>query len=137
MRLVRRKRESPDIPLASTADVAFLLLIFFIATTVFSLDEGLPLILPARGASVVKVSVKNVVRIVVHEDGTVTVDKKETPVDGISGIVRGMIAENDKLVVSLETHPRCRYGRMVRVLDQLKLASATRISLRLFSPETG
>jgi biopolymer transport protein ExbD len=137
MRLMRRKRESPEIPLASTADVAFLLLIFFIATTVFSIDEGLPLILPARGSSVVKVSVKNVARIVVHEDGTVTVDKKVVPVDSISGIVRGMIAQNDKLVVSLETHPRCRYGRMVRVLDQLKLASATRISLRLYTPETG
>jgi len=137
MRLVRRKRESPEIPLASTADVAFLLLIFFIATTVFSIDEGLPLILPARGASVVKVSVKNVARIVVHEDGAVTVDKKVVPVDSVSGIVRKMIAENDKLVVSLETHPRCRYGRMVRVLDQLKLANATRISLRLYTPETG
>ncbi len=137
MRLMRRKRESPEIPLASTADVAFLLLIFFIATTVFSIDEGLPLILPARGASIVKVSVKNVVRIVVHEDGTVTVDKKVVPIDSISGTVRKMIADNDKLVVSLETHPRAKYGRMVRVLDQLKVASATRISLRLYSPETG
>ncbi len=45
-------------------------------STVFSIDEGLPLILPARGASIVKVSVKNVVRIVVHEDGTVTVDNR-------------------------------------------------------------
>ena len=137
MRLIRRKRESPEIPLSSTADVAFLLLIFFIATTVFSIDEGLPLILPARGSSVIKVSVKNVARIVVHEDGTVTLDKKVVAVDSIAEIVRGMIAENDKLVVSLETHPRCRYGRMVRVLDQLKLASATRISLRLYTPETG
>jgi biopolymer transport protein ExbD len=137
MRLIRRKRESPEIPLASTADVAFLLLIFFIATTVFSIDEGLPLILPARGASVVKVSVKNVVRIVVHEDGRVTVDKKVVPIDGVSGMIREMIAENDKLVVSLETDPRAQYGRMVRVLDQLKLASATRISLRLYAPEAG
>jgi len=137
MRLIRRKRESPEIPLASTADVAFLLLIFFIATTVFSIDEGLPLILPARGSSVIKVSVKNVARIVVHEDGTVTLDKKVIAVDSIAETVRGMIAQNDKLVVSLETHPRCKYGRMVRVLDQLKLASATRISLRLYTPETG
>ena len=137
MRLMRRKRESPEIPLASTADVAFLLLIFFISCTVFSIDEGLPLILPARGASVVRVSVKNVARIVVHEDGTVTVDTKVVPVDSVSGIVRKMIGENDKLVVSLETDPRCKYGRMVRVLDQLKLANATRISLRLYTPEPG
>jgi len=137
MRLMRRKRESPEIPLASTADVAFLLLIFFISSTVFSIDEGLPLILPARGSSVVKVSVKNVARIVVHQDGTVTLDKKVVPVDSIAGIVRGMLAANEKLVVSLETDPSCRYGRMVRVLDQLKLANATRISLRLYTPDTG
>jgi biopolymer transport protein ExbD len=137
MRLIRRKRESPEIPLVSTADVAFLLLIFFIATTVFSIDEGLPLILPARGAAVVKVSVKNVARVVVHQDGHVTVDRKPVPIEDIAEIVRKRLAENDKLVVSLETHPKCRYGRMVRVLDQLKLANATRISLRLYSPETG
>ncbi len=129
----KKKRDAPEIPLASTADVAFLLLIFFIATTVFAIDEGLPLILPPKGSQVVKVSAKNVSRIVAHENGSVTIDKQPVAISDIKEVVLMKLAENEKLVISLETHPRCQYGVMVKVLDQLKLAKATRISLRLYT----
>jgi biopolymer transport protein ExbD len=132
MKFRKKKRTPPEIPLSSTADVAFLLLVFFIATTVFAIDEGLPLILPPKGSEVVKVSAKNVSRIVAHENGSVTIDKEPVAVSDIKEIVIQKIAANDKLVISLETHPRCQYGVMVDVLDQLKLAKATRISLRLY-----
>ncbi len=126
----KKKRQPPEIPLASTADVAFLLLIFFIATTVFSMEEGLTVLLPTKGSKIVKVNVKNVARIVADENGNVTIDKRPIAIPDIEDEVRIRIAENDKLVISLETHPRCEYGVMVKVLDQLKLANATRFSLR-------
>ncbi|UCF78136.1 MAG: biopolymer transporter ExbD [Candidatus Eiseniibacteriota bacterium] len=126
----KKKRDAPEIPLASTADVAFLLLIFFIATTVFSMEEGLTVLLPTKGSKIVKVNVKNVARIVADEYGNVTIDKQPIAIEDIEDEVRMRIAENDKLVISLETHPRCEYGVMVSVLDQLKLANATRFSLR-------
>jgi biopolymer transport protein ExbD len=126
----KKQRKPPDIPLASTADVAFLLLIFFIATTVFSMEEGLTVLLPTKGSKIVKVNVKNVARIVADENGSVTIDKQPIAIGDIEDEVRMRIAENDKLVISLETHPRCEYGVMVKVLDQLKLANATRFSLR-------
>ncbi|MFH0778576.1 MAG: biopolymer transporter ExbD [Candidatus Eisenbacteria bacterium] len=135
MEFKKRIRQAPDIPLASTADVAFLLLIFFIATTVFSMEEGLPLILPPKGSQVVKVAAKNVSRIVLDENGAVTIDKVPVNVNDIKMIIEEKLYANDKLVVSLETHPGCQYGVMVKALDQLKLASATRISLRLYGEQ--
>jgi biopolymer transport protein ExbD len=126
----KKKRQPPEIPLASTADVAFLLLIFFIATTVFSMEEGLTVLLPTKGSQIVKVNVKNVARIVADENGNVTIDKQPIAIRDIENEVRVRIAENDKLVISLETHPRAEYGVMVKVLDQLKLAKASRFSLR-------
>jgi biopolymer transport protein ExbD len=126
----KKKRQAPEIPLASTADVAFLLLIFFIATTVFSMEEGLTVLLPTKGSQIVKVNVKNVARIAADANGNVTIDKQPIAIRDIENEVRVRIAQNDKLVISLETHPRCEYGVMVKVLDQLKLANATRFSLR-------
>jgi len=126
----KKKRQPPEIPLASTADVAFLLLIFFIATTVFSMEEGLTVLLPTKGSKIVKVNVKNVARIVADENGSVTIDKEPIAIPDIEDAVRMRLAQNDKLVISLETHPRCEYGVMVKVLDQLKLANASRFSLR-------
>ena len=41
-----RSRPSDDIPAASMSDIAFLLLIFFLVTTIFAVEQGIPLILP-------------------------------------------------------------------------------------------
>ena len=50
MALLKRKRkgELGELTLSSTADVAFLLLIFFIVTTIFAAEQGLIMILPAK-----------------------------------------------------------------------------------------
>ncbi len=40
-----------------------------------------------------------------------------------------MIAENDKLIISVKTHPRTKYQAYIDVLDQLKMANAKKISI--------
>ena len=45
--LKKKKRGTPEISMASTSDIAFLLLIFFIVSTVFNLEMGLPMVLPS------------------------------------------------------------------------------------------
>jgi len=133
MQFKKRVKAPPDIPQASTADVAFLLLIFFISTTVFDVNQALTLILPPKGAKSVKVSIKNVARIVVYDSGTITIDGQPIALDRLEQEVQARIAANDKLVISLETAPKAPYGMMVSALDKIKLAQATRISLGLYA----
>ena len=52
MRWKRPVRVEAWIPTASTADIAFLLLIFFMATTIFRMENGLPVTLPRAEAGV-------------------------------------------------------------------------------------
>ena len=40
----KRERPSDEIPTSSMADIAFLLLIFFLVTTVFPKDKGLSIV---------------------------------------------------------------------------------------------
>ncbi|MCX5800700.1 MAG: biopolymer transporter ExbD [Candidatus Eisenbacteria bacterium] len=133
MQFRKRVKAPPDIPQASTADVAFLLLIFFISTTVFDVNQALTLILPAKGKEPVKISVRNVARIVVHDKGSITIDGQPIALDKLKQEVAARIAANDKLIVSLETAPKAPYGKMVSALDKIKLAQATRISLGLYT----
>jgi len=111
-------------------DVAFLIIIFFITSTVFSKDRGLKLILPEKSTVVAKIKKENILTIKINAIGEVMVDKEIfTDLKMIRSRVEDGLANNDSLVISIKTHPEARYERMIQVLDQVRLAGAKRISL--------
>lgn len=112
------------------SDVAFLLLIFFISTTIFRIEEGIPLLLPRPGATPVRVAPEDVLMIHTGASGEVTVDGQPVEVGEIESRVRQRLAGNPALIVSVSTDAGARYRALVDVLDELKKARATRISLR-------
>jgi len=126
----RRSRVSEEIPSSSLSDIAFLLLIFFMVSTVFAIEEGLLLQLPSKEGVVKKISRKNIMVVTVHAGGAVTIDDEVIAIEAIKDRVEQAIAENDKVVIVVETDREAPYGLMVDVLDELKLARATRISLK-------
>ena len=56
-------------------------------------------------------------------------DKEPIQMRDIRQVVREKMAANDKLIFSVKTHPKAKYQAYVNVLDQLKMANATRISI--------
>jgi biopolymer transport protein ExbD len=126
----RRSRVSEEIPSSSLSDIAFLLLIFFMVSTVFAIEEGLLLQLPSKEGVVKKISRKNIMVVTAHANGAVTIDDQVIPIEAIQGRVEQAILDNPKVVVVVETDREAPYGLMVDVLDELKLAQATRISLK-------
>lgn len=133
MAKIHRVRPPEDIPDSAMADVAFLLLIFFLATTTIAEEFGLSLILPAKSQNQQRIQVNRDNVLVISTDPTGSVfyvDDKPTALKEIKPIVRDRLAGNDKLVVSVEPDRRAPYKAMVDILDELKLAKATRISLK-------
>lgn len=112
------------------SDIAFLLLVFFLSTTTFSLEQGLLLQLPGQQSEVKRISRKNILVIKAHADGTVTMGQEFVTVPEIRGRIEEELRENDKLVVVIETHPQAVYETYVNILDELKMAKAPRISLK-------
>jgi biopolymer transport protein ExbD len=129
----RRARAGREIPTSSLADVAFLLLMFFLVTTVFEEERGLRIVLP--DSEPVAVPEGNVLHLVVRPDGLVGVRGGESAftrtVDAavLPGIWREAAADNPLLIAAVRTHPEAPYGRMIDVLDALQTAGAERISL--------
>jgi len=135
MGLMKKKKKGAlgEITMASTSDVAFLLLIFFIVTTIFAAEQGLTLVLPGKQKNEedsVKYSEKNIATIYVQEDNRITMDRKPIEINQIKNYVEDRILSNPKLVVILKIHPDADYGRMVACLDELRLARATKVSLK-------
>jgi biopolymer transport protein ExbD len=132
----KKTKVSDQIPTASMADIAFLLLIFFLVTTVFPKDKGLAVVLPEQGQET-QVSPKNILHIIVRTDGIVDLRRGEsTSVQQIrpgqlESLWRQEVAQNPNLIAAVKTHPDAPHRYMIAVLDALQLARAERISLQI------
>ncbi len=122
----KKRRDTGGIPTASTSDVAFLLLIFFIVMPMKTDEIGISLVLPGKSQNTNKVNVamKNVAVIKVLPSDGVLFDGAPIRLHDIQNAVRERLRSNPKTVVILETHPRARYGMMVACLDEVKLSGA-------------
>ncbi len=129
----KKKEALGELRMDSTADVAFLLLIFFIVTTIFAAEQGLTLVLPGKQkekTDTVKVKESNIATLFVQVDNTITLDRKPIEINHIRQAIEDRILSNPKLVVLLKIHPEADYGRMVACLDELRLANANKVSLK-------
>jgi len=130
----KKKKESlGEVSMASTSDISFLLLIFFIVSTIFAEEQGLIMILPPKKdptAEVVPVPESQLMRLVIHGNNGITLDKRPIEINMIKTLVEARIDAKPKTIVILETHPDAHYGLMVACLDELKLANAKKLTLK-------
>ena len=132
----KKSKVSDDIPTSSMADIAFLLLIFFLVTTTFPKDKGLAVVLPEPGEEA-QVSQKYILHLIVQPTGIVDVKRGESqqvqqmrPRE-IEGLWRQEVTANPNLIAAVKTHPDASYRHMIDVLDALHSANAERISLQV------
>jgi biopolymer transport protein ExbD len=132
MRKIRRSAKIvTEMSLASMSDIAFLLIIFFMVTSVFTLRDGLHLALPDSSKSPVIISAKNVVTITLKESGDVSWDDAPVREEAIAERLKEAHAANPRLAVLLKVSPKTRYHRSVSVIDRIKTAGITRLTLRM------
>lgn len=124
----KRRFRGGEIPTSSMADIAFLLLIFFLVTTTIDMDKGLGIILPAEGEEM-EVKKDNILNCLINSHGDVLLGGEPVKTKDISHEVRKKIEENEKLIISVKAHEKTKYADYVAVIDQLKLANAKRISI--------
>jgi biopolymer transport protein ExbD len=139
MALIKKQTKVSDkIPTSSMADIAFLLLIFFLVTTVFDEEIGLQVTLPERAEDIEQeVSPKNLLFFLIQPDGAVVVRRGESQntqtviASQVEGIMRQELLANPNIIGVVQTSPQARYEHMIRVLDGIQSAGATRFSLQL------
>lgn len=139
MALIRRKSKVSDkIPTASMADIAFLLLIFFLTTTVWDEERGLRVVLPEPGPEAEQqVSPRNLLFFRIQPDGSIRIRRGESVAEQIAsareveGIMRQELLANENIIGVIQTAPQATYEDMIDVLDGIQAAGATRFSLQL------
>jgi biopolymer transport protein ExbD len=132
----KKQKVSDEVPTSSMADIAFLLLIFFLVTTTFPKDKGLAIVLPESGETQ-EISQRNILHLIIMPNGIVDVKRGESQqvqqmrAAQIEALWRDAVTENPNVIAAVKTHPDASYEFMIDVLDALKSANADRISLQL------
>lgn len=119
----KRRFKGAAIQTSSMADIAFLLLIFFLVTTTIDMDKGLGIILPAEG-EVFEMHQKNILNCLINSSGNVLLGDEPIEVKNISRFVKEKMTQNENLIVSVKSHAKTRYDDYIQVIDQLKMADA-------------
>ena len=125
-RSVTSNDEGMDINISPLIDMVFILLIFFIVTTVFVEETGVEVEKP-EAASAVRLE-KNSILIAVTSKGQVVYGGKEIGVSGVRAVIRRLTNKEDMPVI-VQVDEGSNAGLVVRVIDESKLGGAKNISL--------
>jgi len=126
-KIKKNKRSEAGIPSCSLADMAFLLLIFFIVSTTFVKERGLKVNLP-RADSIDKIARANAVTIYVDYSGNISIDDFVVEVPTVEGVMLRKLYENFNMITAFRTDTDTQYGVMADVMNQLRRANALRVS---------
>ena len=124
----KRKRKVDEVNSSSMADIAFLLLVFFLVTTTISMDKGINIILPAEGSNK-DVNTEDIINVVLAADGSIIFDEKLKNINEIKSLVENEIRKNKNMIFSIKTSSRADYQDYVTLLDEFKKAKAKKISI--------
>ncbi|HEX5131793.1 MAG TPA: biopolymer transporter ExbD [Candidatus Krumholzibacteria bacterium] len=116
-----------SVPTASMADIAFLLLIFFMATTIFKMEDGLEVTLP-RVETAQRQQREKIMHVWIDQAGTISINDKIVKVTQIEDIMKLMLQERPDLIVAFNADDRAPYRSVSDVMEELKDANAIRVS---------
>lgn len=122
MRLRSRLEPTTPLPLASMADIAFLLIIFFMLTSTFARDTGLDIALPKAMSS--DSLPRREVTIWVNQQGQVRINENWIRPEDLMAALQAELAEGAVKGVTIRGDERVPYGTIVTVMDAAKLLGA-------------
>ncbi|MCK4236804.1 MAG: biopolymer transporter ExbD [Candidatus Krumholzibacteria bacterium] len=127
MKFKTRHGVQSNIPTASMADIIFLLLIFFMVTTIFKLEEGLPITLP-RAESGAEQERERLIHVWADRYNRISINDRLVRVNNIHAIIAAKFEENRGLIVAFNVDHKTKYRLVSRIMEELKDANAVNVS---------
>lgn len=130
---LKKRKEDPEIPTSSMADIAFLLIVFFMVTSVFSVTRGLEFQLPRNEPTQPQdATAEEAVHIHIEPSGArcaFTVDQQLMNLEDINVYLQPKLARNPNKFVIIDPSPDAPYRCMVDAFDELKQGDVKNISI--------
>jgi biopolymer transport protein ExbD len=124
---INRRAIPAEIPTASMADVAFLLIIFFLVTSVFSVTRGIQFSLPRHDEAALTAEPEAAVLIKIGASGSILVDDKPMALEQVREYLSPRLQRNPGKSVIVQTAMEAPYGAMVDVFDEIRQVGVTNV----------
>jgi biopolymer transport protein ExbD len=136
MKIARDTKVSEEIPTSSMADVAFLLIIYFMVTSTFAATRGLDFALPEQEDNPPMIEKEESVLIEIQAAGNLVVDGQPMDLGDIVDYLEPRLERNPLKPVIIRPDPNAPYGRMVDVFDELRAGAERGVEVRNISIPT-
>ena len=125
----KKSKTQSEIPTSSMADIAFLLLIFFMVSTTFRKEQPRDVIFPeAEATQKSDEKRKNILHVYIEENGVVYINDARISMQQVSDVVLPLYRESDRqLVVSIRGDRQVPYKYINQVTEELRQANAVRV----------
>ncbi len=117
---IRRRELQVEIPTASMADVAFLLIIFFLVASFYSVTRGIQFSLPKHDEAALTAEPEAATLIEIASNGALTVDNRPMQLDELRGYLEPRLQRNPTKSVIMQTSLEAPYQAMTDVFDELR-----------------
>ena len=130
-RKVRIEEEDAQIDMTPMLDVVFIMLIFFIVTTVFVKQAGMDVNKPEGETAVLKKKAN--IFIAITEKGDIWLDRREISVEAVAANLEKLLSEQPSEIVFIQADAKAKHGIVVKVMDQVKEAGIDRVAIAVRS----
>ena len=128
MKIQKKTKTKSEISTASLPDIIFMLLIFFMVTTVLREFEGLEVNMP-RAKMIEKLeSKRHTTHIWATKDGIVSVDDRIIKIDDLSNLMYSKISKDPRITVSLKSDQHTSMKLITEIHSQLRTANALKLN---------
>jgi biopolymer transport protein ExbD len=127
--LTRKSKAASEIPSSSLADMAFLLLIFFMVTTVFRQEQERDVVFPeAEATQRMEEPRKDILNVYVERDGGIFINDRLTAPEQVHAVIGPINAENRGLVIMVRSDRDVPYYLIDQILKELQASGAYRVA---------
>jgi biopolymer transport protein ExbD len=125
----RKSKASSEIPSSSLADMAFLLLIFFMVSTTFPQERPRRMPWPeAEATSKLDETRKNILHVFVTREGQIFINDRLVPPEDVSSLIAPLYRDNRQLLISLRADRNTPYSTIYNIQEEMQEAGALRLT---------
>jgi len=124
----KKSGSTTKIPSGSMADIVFLLLIFFMVSTVFKEYTGLRVKLPASEMNEKVPTKRNIAHVFADRAGNISIDDKLVPPFVVHKMIRQKLSENPRYVFSLKIDEKLQYSNVNTLIEEMRKGNGLKVN---------
>jgi len=128
MKFIRKTTLSSEIPTASMPDIIFMLLIFFMVTTVLREFSGLPIEIPKAKRIEKLKSKRHTSHIWISKEGLISIEDRLFNIENVRNIIYDKRVADPQIVISLKADESARMGLISGIHNELRKADALKLN---------